>query len=74
MRGMDGMDGMMGEMSDMMNDMGVDFSMHENGIDMSMGGMSVMMEDGPEGGRMTIILGAANVAASALTLAAMALY
>ena len=69
-QGMDGMDDMM----DMVRDMGVDVEMTDNGINMSMDGMSVMMEDGPNGGKMTIVLGAAKVAASALALATMTLY
>jgi hypothetical protein len=53
---------------------GMTMEMSDDGMRMSMEGMSVEMSDGPDGGRLVIRMGATKIAASAAALVAMTLY
>lgn len=62
------------DMQEMFEDMDMDVDVRDNGITISMEGMTVEMEEGENGGSMRIVLGASKIAASAAALATLALY
>lgn len=65
----------MDDMKEMWEDMGAKIDMRDGGMSMSMEGMQVEMQEGPDGNSMRIVLGASKLAASAaLALGAAALY
>jgi len=65
----------MDDMQEMWDDLGVEVEMTDNSMSMTMEGMSVHMEEGPDGNRMSIIMeGASKIAAGAVALATMTLY
>lgn len=64
----------MEELKHLLEENGVDVEMRDNGVTLSMEGVTIEMEEGENGNSMRIVMGAANLSASALALATAALY